>query len=444
MVQNGDLETRLRFMRTGAEPAKCLQSFWQVVEPALPSILDGFYQHVTAEPHLKDMIGDNIPHLKRAQAAHWGRLFVGRLDTAYCDSVYTIGTIHHKMGLEPRWYIGGYNFVLNRLTDLAIGAFRWSPAKLRGVLDAVIARVMLDMDISISVYQEALLVERQQRGLRVDALLRDFEQTAGSLVGTVASAATQLRNTAQSLAATTEQTTVQSASVAAAVEQASVNVQTVASAAEELSSSIAEIARQVAQSSAIAGRAVEDAQRTDAIVKTLASGAQKIGDVVGLISSIAGQTNLLALNATIEAARAGDAGKGFAVVASEVKSLANQTARATGDISAQIAEIQGATSEAVQAIESIVQTITELSRIAASIAAAVEEQGAATQEIARNVQEAASGTREVTSHIEGVSRGAQETASAAAQVLGAAGNLSQQAETMRTDVGRFIGAVKAA
>ena len=235
MVQNGDLETRLRFMRTGAEPAKCLQSFWQVVEPALPSILDGFYQHVTAEPHLKDMIGDNIPHLKQAQAAHWGRLFVGRLDTAYCDSVYTIGTIHHKMGLEPRWYIGGYNFVLNRLTDLAIGAFRWSPAKLRGVLDGVIARVMLDMDISISVYQEALLVERQQRGLRVDALLRDFEQTAGSLVGTVASAATQLRNTAQSLAATTEQTTVQSASVAAAVEQASVNVQTVASAAEELS-----------------------------------------------------------------------------------------------------------------------------------------------------------------------------------------------------------------
>ena len=192
------------------------------------------------------------------------------------------------------------------------------------------------------------------------------------------------------------------------MEEASVNVQTVASAAEELSSSISEIARQVAQSSTIAGKAVEDAQADrHASSRRWRRGAQKIGDVVGLISSIAGQTNLLALNATIEAARAGDAGKGFAVVASEVKNLANQTAKATGDISAQIAEIQAATTEAVEAIGTIAQTIDELSRIAASIAASVEEQGAATQEIARNVHEAASGTQDVSIHISWASAGAR-------------------------------------
>ena len=212
----------------------------------------------------------------------------------------------------------------------------------------------------------------------------------------------------------------------------------------QLSASISEIARQVAQSAEIAGKAVQDADRTDGIVKTLAAGAQKIGDVVGLISTIAGQTNLLALNATIEAAWAGDAGKGFAVVASEVKSLANQTAKATGEISQQVAQIQLATKEAVTAIEGISRTIGEMSRISAAIAAAVEEQGAATQEIARNVHEAATGTQQVGVNIDGVTRNATETGVAATQVLSSAGSLSEQAEQLSHDVQQFIGDVKAA
>ena len=285
---------------------------------------------------------------------------------------------------------------------------------------------------------------KDQRAQRLDALTRAFEAKAGELVGHVSSAATELQATAQSMTGTAGLTTQQSTTVAAAAEQASANVQTVAVAAEELTSSITEISRQVAQSAKVAGRALEDAKRTDDVVQALADGAHKIGEVVGLISNIAGQTNLLALNATIEAARAGDAGKGFAVVASEVKSLATQTAKATEDIARQITQIQTATKNAVASIRGISTTIGEISDIAAAIAAAVEEQGSATQEIARNVQQAAAGTQEVSSHIVGVSQGANDTGAAANQVLGAAQELSQQAEQLRSEVGGYISGVKAA
>ena len=443
-VDDGDLVTRTRFMRILPGTTEVLREFWKIVEPELPVILEGFYRHVASEPHLKALVGDKIPQLKQAQTAHWRHLFAGKFDAEYYKSVHAIGLIHHRTGLEPRWYIGGYAYVLDRLCDLAIRAHRWSPEKLRTTMAAVNAGVHLDMDIAISVYQEALLIERQQRGRKVDALLRGFEDRTGTLVGIVSSAAANLRTTAQSLAGTTNETTDRVVSVAAAVEPASVNVQTVASAAEELFASVAEIARQVDQSSMIAGRAVDDARRTDEIVKSLANGAQTIGDVVGLIRSIAGQTNLLALNATIEAARAGDAGKGFAVVASEVKSLANQTAQATNDIGKQVAQIQSAISEAVHAIESIVRTIDELSQIAAAIAVAIEEQRSATQEIARSVQEVASGTRQVSADIADVSAGAKDTGTAAAQVLSASGELSGEADRLRGDVQDFIVNVKAA
>jgi ABC-type transporter Mla subunit MlaD len=443
-ASDGDLATRTRFLGLNADACRLLTEFWPAIERKLPEIIDGFYQHVTSVPHLKQMVGEQIPRLKQTQFSHWQRLFSGHFDAAYLQGVQTIGRVHHRIGLEPRWYIGGYAYVLNRLVALAVAGHRFSPSRLSSLLAALNAGVMLDMDIAISVYQQALIDEKMQRGQRLDALLHDFEDKTAVLVGVVASAATELEATARSMAATTGETTAQATNVTAAIQAASVNVQTVASAAEELSASIGEISRQVAQSAEIADRAVQDANRTDAIVKTLAEGAQKIGDVVGLISTIAGQTNLLALNATIEAARAGEAGKGFAVVASEVKSLANQTAKATEDISHQVAQIQNATKEAVSAIEAISETIGEVSRIAASIAAAVEEQGAATQEIARNVHEAATGTHDVSVNIAGVSQGATDTGSAASQVLTAAGELSTQAERLSGDVQRFVSDVKAA
>jgi len=211
-----------------------------------------------------------------------------------------------------------------------------------------------------------------------------------------------------------------------------------------LSASVREIGQQVEHSSKIASQAVVEADKTNATVEGLAETAQRIGDVVQLIETIAGQTNLLALNATIEAARAGDAGKGFAVVASEVKSLANQTAKATEDIRAQISEIQGSTGQTVEAIRSIGATIRQMSEIATTIASAVEEQGAATREIATNVHQAAQGTSDIATNIEGVSRAASDTGSAATQVLTVAGELSKQAETLRRDVDEFLATVRAA
>ena len=285
---------------------------------------------------------------------------------------------------------------------------------------------------------------KEARQKTVDGYIKNFESSVAGILSTLASAATEMNQTAEGMSATAEETSRQSAAVAAASEEATTNVQTVASAAEELSASVQEISRQVAQSTQISSQAVEEVGRTNTTVKGLAEAAQKIGDVVQLINDIASQTNLLALNATIEAARAGEAGKGFAVVASEVKSLANQTAKATEEIGAQISAIQEATGGAVQAIESIGGTISRVSEIATTIASAVEEQGAATQEIARNVQQAAQGTQEVSSNIAGVSQAARETGAASSQVLSTANELAKQSEVLKAEVDDFLAKVRAA
>jgi methyl-accepting chemotaxis protein len=314
-----------------------------------------------------------------------------------------------------------------------------------------------EMSESLQVFRESMIsartlsadqdkdnIAKAERASRMEARIAEFESTVRSALDSLATSANSMQATAQSMSATADQSSALVSAVASAAEETSVNVQTVSSGTEELSSSIAEIGRQVVSSSEIARKAVEEAGATDATMQGLADNAARISVVVDLIQTIASQTNLLALNATIEAARAGEAGRGFAVVASEVKSLANQTAKATDEIRQQIVNMQTVTNSAVGAIRNISTTITEINEVTAAIAAAVEEQGAATREIARNIQHAAGGTSEVSSNIVGVSSASQEAGAAAGEVLSASDALRREADVLRAEIDAFLSNIRAA
>jgi methyl-accepting chemotaxis protein len=449
MSKNESLRERLAFV--GMDQAMCatLREMRPLIAKTLPEVLDGFYTQVAKTAQVGSMFANpqHMRHAKEMQLKHWDTIASAEFSEAYLQSVTRIGETHNRLGLEPRWYIGGYSFILSGVlreieTGVSAGFFGKKRAeKKAAMMSAFTTAALLDMDFAISVYLEA---GKRDRNATLEKLATSFSDSVGRIVDNVSGASMQLEGAAGTLTRTAEQTQQLSASVATASEQASANVQSVASATEEMTSSVNEISRQVQESSKIASEAVQQARGTDARIAQLSQAAGRIGDVVKLITAIADQTNLLALNATIEAARAGDAGRGFAVVASEVKALAAQTSKATEEIGAQIDGMQTATQESVAAIKEIGQTIGRISEIAATIAAAVEEQGAATQEIARNVGEAAKGTSQVAGNITEVNRGATETGTASSQVLSSAQSLSAESANLKSEVANFLQTVRTA
>jgi methyl-accepting chemotaxis protein len=449
MSSSSDIVDRLKFNLIDGETISALRQGKSFLLAELPPILDRFYDHLGKFPVTAAFFKnrDHMMHAKKMQIQHWSRILDGQFDESYRTSVTKIGAVHNKLGLEPRWYIGGYNALVNGLVDaitkrMPVSRFeRGAGAKKAALQSAIIKAAMLDMDLAISVYIEE---GRRDRRAVLDRLAGDFETTIGGVVDTVASAASELQAAAQTLTASASAAGAKSKVVESASQGTTSGVQTVAIATEKLTASIREISRQVHESSRIAGEAVRDADQTAAKMSHLSEGAQKIGTVVELINNIAAQTNLLALNATIEAARAGDAGRGFAVVAQEVKSLAEQTAKATAEIAGQIGDIQSSTSESVAAIGTITTVINALNDISTAISDAVEEQGVATNDISRSVQEVARGTGEVSSNISGITGSVNETGAAAAQVLSAASALSRQSAQLRRDVDKFLATVKAA
>ncbi|MTJ84148.1 MAG: chemotaxis protein [Telmatospirillum sp.] len=434
-----DLERgeRLSFLQIDETTRTVLREFRPALAENIEKLLDAFYQHMKTTSEVANTFsGHSMERARAMQKQHWlNSVFTGSFDEAYFIQVRKIGQVHARVGLKPRWYTAAYGFTLSHLAPIICQFHKKTPEKIAPLIAAVTKAAFLDMELALSVYIDAL-----------DQKLNDhaaaFERDISSVVQIVAAASTELDSTAQSMVATANQTASQAAAAAEAANSASENVQTVASATEELSASIHEINRQVAQSNTITTAAVEEAERTNQKMQSLTEAAQKIGEVVKLINNIASQTNLLALNATIEAARAGEAGKGFAVVAGEVKSLANQTAKATDEIGAQIQAVQVATKDAVAAISGIGGTIGKMNEIVTAISAAVEQQGAATKDISRNIQEVASGTSVVSSHITAVTRATDETGNAARDVRTASAELAKQSDRLSNQVHAFLAGIR--
>jgi methyl-accepting chemotaxis protein len=446
---DGSIASRLKFLDFDQAHRATLREMRPLVNQILPGILEEFYAHIGGFPEMAGYVTSTQAKdsVKARQLKHWDVILAGEFDDTYLQSVHRIGETHNRLALEPRWYIGGYSFILRRLVDAVETHFSGglrsrAAAETRSrLLRAALAAALLDMDYVLTVYFEA--GQRDYRA-KLDGLAGAFRDTVGPIVGTVSTTSARLETAAATLSKAAAAAQQRAGAVASASEKASGNVQTVASATEEMSSSVGEIARQVQESSRIAGEAVAQAQKTDVGITKLSQAASRIGDVTQLITSIAEQTNLLALNATIEAARAGEAGKGFAVVAQEVKQLAAQTAKATSEISGQIAEIQAATQESVLAIKEIGGTIGRIAEIATTIAAAVEQQGAATQDIARNVQHAAAGTTEVARNITEVNRETAETGSASAEMLTSAKSLAGDSGRLKDEMEKFLARISAA
>lgn len=443
-------DRKLAYLRIDDETRSLLSTFLPTLEKLIPGVLDEFYAHITQEDSLKRLFRDpaHIQHAREAQAKHWQHIFSGRFDDDYFASVERIGKVHCDIGLEPGWYIGGYGLVKQALfaavlEDAASGrlAGKARIARASRLVQAIDKAISLDMDLAISVY---LAEKDAEFARRLDDLADQFSDAIAGISGALSQASADLAEQAGGLQHAVEETTGQVNTAQRGAEEASSNAQAVSAAVEELTASITEISSQVSDAARVTDSAVGKATDMTSSVDSLNEAAEKVGGIIRLIEEIAEQTNLLALNATIEAARAGESGKGFAVVAGEVKSLATQTAKATGEIADHVRAMQDASNVVAAQIADIAKAIGQIGQTSGAIASAVEEQTSVTREISRSVHETSSGVGSVLDAIQQVAAVASRTRETADSVTAASTDVKSRAGDLDQESRGFIDRIRRA
>lgn len=440
------LERRLQFLGIDKEARALLQEAKPLILNILPGAMDGFYRHIGAFPEVSRLFSGKpmMDRARQAQLTHWELILSARFDDEYIASVRRIGQIYNRIGLEPRWYIGGYNFISCQIFEavsrhLNGGIFRNASKKRAAWLAALHRAVMLDIDIAISVYLDE--GKREKREF-LENFAKAFESSISGIIHEVSHSAREMQHNARLLKEIATSASDKTHIVSNAADEASHTSSGVASASEELSAAISEISSQVQKSTQTTIQATDMARQVSEAMHALLDQTKNISKVSEFINEVAGQINLLALNATIESARAGEAGKGFAVVASEVKNLANQTTKASEDISNQLVNVQAAAGKTEQKIAEIVNIIDDINLNISSIAAAVEEQSSATGEIARNVTLTSQASQNVSAHILSVEQGAVQTSHSSDEALGIAEKLFTQTKNLREKVDEFMETIR--
>ena len=451
MTESLERAKKLSYLRIDDETRALLSAFQPVVEKLIPTVLDDFYAHIIKEDSLKAMFANeaHMQHARDAQAKHWMGMFSGKFDDAYFASVERIGKAHCQLGLQPGWYIGGYGLVKQALIEAVLnqatkgGGFggKRKVQEASRLIQSIDKAISLDMDLAISVY---LAEKDADFARRLNDLADQFSEAVAAISAALSSASGSLAGEATGLQGTAKETAEQVNTAQRGAEEASANAQAVAAAVEELSASITEISSQVSDAARVTDGAVDKATDMTTSVDSLNAAAEKVGGIIRLIEEIAEQTNLLALNATIEAARAGEAGKGFAVVAGEVKSLATQTAKATGEIADHVRAMQDASGVVAAQITEIAKSIGQIGHTSGAIASAVEEQTSVTREISRSVSETSGGVNAVLDAIQKVAAAAARTRETADSVTAASGDVKSRAGELDQQSRSFIERIRRA